>query len=123
MREPAPMSRGDACMSASQLLLQRYMIANPPRTFGKPCDDYDEELERTREDDRAIALREQACRDRGPDYGRDYGRRRDRHCNEQIPANIEIIPCPECDDNPDPKFSEFMREFHKSAVLIPSEES
>ena len=33
LREPARAK--DGCMSASQLLMQRYMIANPPRAFGK----------------------------------------------------------------------------------------
>jgi len=31
---PVPAAK-DGCMSASQLLMQRYMIANPPRAFGK----------------------------------------------------------------------------------------
>jgi len=35
LREPAPAKEG--CVSASQLLMQRYMIANPPRGFGKPA--------------------------------------------------------------------------------------
>ena len=34
LREPAAAAK-DGCMSASQLLMQRYMIANPPRAFGR----------------------------------------------------------------------------------------
>ena len=36
LRDPPAAKEG--CMSASQLLMQRYMIANPPRAFGKQAD-------------------------------------------------------------------------------------
>ena len=35
LREPVAAKEG--CMSASQLLMQRYMIAKPPRAFGRPA--------------------------------------------------------------------------------------
>ena len=103
-------ARGEDGMSASQLLLQRYMISNPPRAFDSP--------ETTREQDRQLALREQAAR-RGPDYGREYGIPPGR----EPPEHIEIIPCPDCDDNGSPAFQSAVQDFHKSAVLIPSEEA
>jgi len=42
-----PEAAKDGCMSASQLLMQRYMIANPPRAFGRPagCAGRPEEME------------------------------------------------------------------------------
>ena len=109
-------AQGEEAMSASQLLMQRYAVTNPPRAFHRPSE---EALEHGRARDRAIALREQASQGGGPDYGRDYGGGQYR----DLPDNIEIIPCPDCDDSAAPKFNEALRDFHKSAVLIPSEEA
>jgi len=99
-RTPEPAPERDGCMSASQLLLQRYMIANPPRAFGRPYDcDYDEDCER---------------RERRVRYGHDLPGHE---------ADIEIIPCPDCDGEGGFHFNEAMRDFQKNAVLIPSEEA
>jgi len=113
----ASKARSEDTMSASQLLLQRYMVANPPRAFDIPCSE--QQRERTREEDRALALREQEAQG-GPDYGREYGRPRQ---SRETPEHFEIIPCPDCDDNSSPAFDSVVQDFHKSAVLIPSEET
>lgn len=88
-------------MSASQLLLQRYAIANPPRAFGKPYDfGEDDDTERERE----FAMQE---------------RMRERERSEDYPSGVRYPALAE----PDHPHTERVRFAGANSVLIPSEES